>query len=377
VENLTDREEQPTEERLMLLWELAERLGVDLGDDADAHLRVLHMALTTPAWTVTYPGAPNNTTLEFYGDTIWNMAVTELIVTTYPRQKYAESVEGYRIRLVAGTLQTTIATSIGLRALTLIPEGYEPRAYGKKIYTTDVLIGSALEAFVGAVATWDEHGAVALVKKLVEPSFLKMEPLQVNSVRDRDTIFFGLSREQLVGYVRLKLSITREICREPGPLKLRGIHDVRERAMSDRAMASIARRLAYATYEHTDSSAFARLLAMAGKGKKLNPLIEGAVRMLIGDLILKISSERALVVAKRHSLSDAEVLLTTRLNGQGPPDFLCFPHGGGEERNIRIECWIDGRLMGKAISKTHEEARAKAAEAALNNPALEEVLDDY
>jgi hypothetical protein len=33
--------------------------------------------------------------------------------------------------------------------------------------------------------------------------------------------------------------------------------------------------------------------------------------------------------------------------------------------------------MGKAISKTHEEARAKAAEAALNNPALEEVLDDY
>lgn len=361
----------------MLLWEFVERFGIDLGDDADAHLRVLHTALTTPAWTASHPGAPNNTTLEFYGDAIWNMAVTELTIKTHTHRKDAEFVEGYRIRLVAGTLQTDIATTIGLHELTLIPQGYEPRTYGKKTYTADVFIGSALEAFVGAVATWNEHEAIALVKKLVEPSFLKMKPLHVNSVRDRDTIFFGLSREQLVGYVRLKLSITREICRDPGLLKLRGIHDVRERAMSDRAMTSIARRLDYATYKHADSSAFARLLAMAGKGKKLNPLIEGAVRMLIENLILKISSERALVVAKRHSLSDAEVLLTTRLNGQGPPDFLCFPHGGGEDRNIRIECWIDGRLMGKAISKTHEEARAKAAEAALNNPALEEVLDDY
>lgn len=363
-------------ERLLALRELAARFDLAVDDE---RLALINQSLTSAAWTKIH-GGRNGEWPEFSGDALWDRAVFELVTETFPHIRQALLVEGYRMQLKAGRVQTGIANTCGISELVLIPEGYEPTQHRQKLETRAVLEGGALEAFIGTIGTWSVRDAIELAKHLMQPVLAEMRPNTADHVADRGRRFSGFSLEQLGGYIRLKLYATREILKARNVLTLKGAHEARERVLSIYSLATIARGLLHLSSSITDRQAMERLLAVAGRDRKLDPATKKALVAAVSAAARTIEGERGYLTSQQPPLpmaDEAEAHLRTRLNGAGPAEFISFSHGGGETRQIKIECRIKGRILGRGIAPTTAEARAKAARAALINPELEEVLDDH
>ncbi len=359
-------------ERLLALRELGTRLDLAVDDE---QLALLNQALTTAAWT-RHHGGHNNEWLEWYGDAIWSHAAIELTLETFPCESRLLIHEGWRMRLKSGDRQTRLAYELGLNALLLLPPEYKPIRHGKKLETKEVLTGSSLEALIGGIATWSVREAIRVAKGLMLPLLPKLPLTTADYIQstDHDRGLDISSCEQLLGYTRLSLFITRTIMDEEAELTLKGAWLVRHQVLSVRTLGLLGRRANVADDNHSDSQAMQRLLAHAGKGAKLNPVFKQALADLLAETIKSVKDSHAyrgpqIQAADRNPVGE----LKTLLNGHAPLTFESRFYGGGQKRVILTRCFVNGQAIGEGIDRDGRIAKQRAAEAALNNPALQKV----
>ncbi|WP_448629082.1 ribonuclease III [Cellulomonas soli] len=144
----------------------ADRLHEELGVHLDPELLVL--ALTHRSFAHEAGGIPTNERLEFLGDTVLGLVVTEALYRTYP-----ELSEGDLAKMRAATVSqralAQVARELDLGSSVLLGKG-ELATGGRD---KDSILSDTLEAVFGAV--YLSHGlepARALVTRLVGPTLL-------------------------------------------------------------------------------------------------------------------------------------------------------------------------------------------------------------
>ncbi|MDR0504267.1 MAG: ribonuclease III [Bifidobacteriaceae bacterium] len=149
----------------------AEPLLAKLGIDLDPEFLVL--ALTHRSFAHEAGGVPNNERLEFLGD-----SVVGIIVTEYLYRVHGQSSEGDLAKMRSATVSqrnlAKVAREIGLGPCILLGRG----ELGTGGYDKDSILCDTFEALIGAVYLC--HGMVrtrALVKRLLRPSLLRAADL--------------------------------------------------------------------------------------------------------------------------------------------------------------------------------------------------------
>jgi ribonuclease III, bacterial len=147
--------------------QLLERLGVHL----DAELLVL--ALTHRSFAHENGGLPTNERLEFLGDTVLGLVVTEALYRGHP-----EVAEGELAKMRAATVSqralAAVARELGLGEYVLLGKGEQATGGADK----DSILSDTLEAIFGAV--YLSHGlevARELVERLVGPTLARAAEL--------------------------------------------------------------------------------------------------------------------------------------------------------------------------------------------------------
>ncbi len=150
-------------------------------------------------------GVPNNERLEFLGD-----AVVELIVTEELFRRYPDSTEGQltpiRSALVNYQMMADVARKLGLEEFVLLSRG-EAKDLGR---ARDVILANALEAVIGATYLDGGYEAVA---RFVRQSILKRldEVMKKGLYRDAKSELQEKIQESL------KLTPTYRVLEEAGP----------------------------------------------------------------------------------------------------------------------------------------------------------------
>jgi ribonuclease-3 len=142
----------------------AERLITELGVHLDPELLVL--ALTHRSFAHEAGGIPTNERLEFLGDTVLGLVVTEALYRRHPDLSEGELAK-MRAATVSQRSLAAIARRLGLGEYLLLGKG-ELATGGRD---KDSILGDTLEAIFGAV--YLTHGletARALVERLVNPT---------------------------------------------------------------------------------------------------------------------------------------------------------------------------------------------------------------
>ena len=137
---------------------LLEQLGVDL----DPELLVL--ALTHRSFAHEAGGIPHNERLEFLGDSVLSLVVTEALYRRHPDLSEGELAK-MRAATVAGRSLATVARKLGLGPYLLLGKGERVSGGADK----DSLLADTVEALIGAV--YFAHGlevARALIHRLVD-----------------------------------------------------------------------------------------------------------------------------------------------------------------------------------------------------------------
>ncbi|PZR52271.1 ribonuclease III [Xylanimonas oleitrophica] len=139
---------------------LLEKLGVHL----DPELLVL--ALTHRSFAHEAGGLPTNERLEFLGDTVLGLVVTEALYRRHPDQSEGELAK-MRAATVSQRSLAAIARTLDLGSYVLLGKG-EMRTRG---FDKDSILSDTVEALIGA--TYLSHGLEAsreLVHRLVDPT---------------------------------------------------------------------------------------------------------------------------------------------------------------------------------------------------------------
>ena len=121
---------------------LQERIGYRFRDPA-----YLNRALTHSSWLQDNPTAPgNNQRLEFLGDSVLQLILTESLFTLYPGDREGDLTKR-RAMLGKGEFLSTLAREVGLDACLLLGENEESTGGRGR----DAALEDAFEALVGAV----------------------------------------------------------------------------------------------------------------------------------------------------------------------------------------------------------------------------------
>ncbi len=119
---------------------LTARLGVDLDHEALRH------ALTHRSYAYENPGVAHNERLEFLGDAVLGLVVTESLYASYP--DVAESqLAKYRAAVVNARALAEVARELGLGEFLLLGRGEEVTGGREK----PSILADAMEAVIGAV----------------------------------------------------------------------------------------------------------------------------------------------------------------------------------------------------------------------------------
>jgi ribonuclease-3 len=129
---------------------LAEQLGLPIRDR-----RLLAQALTHTSWLHEHPGeaAGHNERLEFLGDAVVNLAISEALYTRHPDDDEGV-LSARRAAIVSATGLATLASRIDLGAFLSLGEGEAGRVGPGR----PSIMASALEALIGALLLdigWD------------------------------------------------------------------------------------------------------------------------------------------------------------------------------------------------------------------------------
>lgn len=147
------------------LDELQQALGVVFCDP-----ELLELALAHRSWAFEAGGRPNNERLEFLGDAVLGLAVTERIYRDHPEEQ-----EGRLAKLRAASVNTrslaSVARSLGVGDAVRLGRGEEQSGGRDK----DSILADTTEALIGALYLDQGFGAaVALVHRLLGPRLLEV-----------------------------------------------------------------------------------------------------------------------------------------------------------------------------------------------------------
>lgn len=178
--------------------QLVEELGVHL----DPELLVL--ALTHRSFAYENGGLPTNERLEFLGDSVLGVVVTEALYRAHP-----DLPEGQLAKMRAATVSqralAAVARELGLGRYLLLGKG-ETSSGGRD---RDSILSDTLEALIGA--TYLSHGlevARGLVERLVGPTLAAAADLGAG-------LDWKTSLQELA--VRLELGVPEYVCEASGP----------------------------------------------------------------------------------------------------------------------------------------------------------------
>ena len=137
---------------------LAQRLGVPMDHEALRH------ALTHRSYSYEHGGLPHNERLEFLGDSVLGLAVTDSLYRTHPDVPESQLAK-YRAAVVNARALAEVAQELGVGEYLLLGRGEE--ATGGRAKRS--ILADAMEALIGVV--YVEHGnatADALVHRLLD-----------------------------------------------------------------------------------------------------------------------------------------------------------------------------------------------------------------
>jgi ribonuclease III len=183
------------------LTELEKRLGYTFGDRA-----WLEQALVHSSYAYEFPeGMPSNERLEFLGDAVLNLIVSDVLVTIYP-EAHEGVLSRRRASLVNARYLAGIARRLELGAYLLLGRGEERQSGRNK----PSMLADALEAVVAAVYL---DGGYGPAKDVVKALFLGSLELQAGELFSQD---FKTSLQE---YAQkwLKISPEYQLVGETGP----------------------------------------------------------------------------------------------------------------------------------------------------------------
>ena len=134
---------------------LADRLGLDFGDP-----ELLDRAVAHRSWCAETPGNPSNERLEFLGDAVLGLVVTDHIFRTYPDLPEGELAK-VRASVVSAAALAEVAAELDLGTAVLLGRGEDASGGREK----PSILADALEAVIGAVyldAGWGGAAEVVL-----------------------------------------------------------------------------------------------------------------------------------------------------------------------------------------------------------------------
>lgn len=135
-------------------------LGYDFGDT-----RLLGRALTHRSWCAEHAGFCSNERLEFLGDAVLGLIVTDAIYHTHPDADEGQ-LSRIRASVVCAPALAEMAGDLGLGEVVLLGKG-EAASGGRERQS---ILADAMEAMIGAVHLDGGPGAAtALVDRLVTP----------------------------------------------------------------------------------------------------------------------------------------------------------------------------------------------------------------
>ena len=135
----------------------------ELGIDIDPQL--LELALTHRSWAYENGGSPHNERLEFLGDSVLGVVVTEHLYVTYP-----DEPEGWLAKMRAAVVNTyalaDVARGLGLGSLLKLGKGEIGTGGADK----DSILADATEAVIAAVfLSAGREAAERFVHRLMDP----------------------------------------------------------------------------------------------------------------------------------------------------------------------------------------------------------------
>jgi ribonuclease III len=120
---------------------LAKRLGWEVGDDD-----LLERALSHRSWCAETPGSASNERLEFLGDAVLGLVVTDYLFRTYPTLPEGELAK-VRASVVNSAALAEVAASLDVGDALLLGKG-EGQSGGRE---KPSILADAMEAVIGAV----------------------------------------------------------------------------------------------------------------------------------------------------------------------------------------------------------------------------------
>jgi ribonuclease-3 len=182
------------------LQELARRLGYSFRD-----LRLLDQALCHSSYAHEHPGiGPSNEQLEFLGDAVLALTVSDLLLQHFPEGSEGDLSRG-RAALVNARQLASLARELRLGSHLLLGRGEETQAGREK----PSLLADALEAVLAAVFL---DGGLQAAQDLTRRWFT---PLLATEARCSWQDFKTVLQEQL--QARYKMSPTYHLLEESGP----------------------------------------------------------------------------------------------------------------------------------------------------------------
>ena len=133
---------------------LSEALGYDFDDDS-----WLDLALTHRSWCAEHGDAPSNERLEFLGDAVLGLSITDSLFRNNPKKAEGDLAKA-RAEIVSAPVLASIARSVGIGPLLRLGKGEELSGGREK----DSILADAMEAVIAAVyldGGW--HAAQTLV----------------------------------------------------------------------------------------------------------------------------------------------------------------------------------------------------------------------
>jgi ribonuclease-3 len=137
------------------LTALAARLGHDFADG-----ELLDRAVAHRSWCAETPGAPSNERLEFLGDAVLGLVVTDHVYRSYPLLPEGELAK-VRASVVSAAALAEVAAELDLGPALLLGKGEDASGGREK----PSILADALEAVIGAVyldAGWEGAARVVL-----------------------------------------------------------------------------------------------------------------------------------------------------------------------------------------------------------------------
>ena len=183
------------------LSRLEDALGVEFKNK-----NLLKQALIHRSWLNENPsfGLENNERLEFLGDAVLELVVTEYLYKTYPNPE--GELTNWRAALVNAVMLARIAGEFDLNDYILLSKG-EARDTGR---ARQYILANAMESLIGAIYLDQDYDAS---KKFIDKFILKELPgiIENQLYRDAKSLFQEKAQE------KVSITPTYEVLKEWGP----------------------------------------------------------------------------------------------------------------------------------------------------------------